>query len=286
MQSLPMLFCTIFIRLVLVFVVAGMVNAAGIQRLLAQQTQPTKKTVPKPLPKPLLERKETFTPQEIITADTASKRREADTSGSVGTTTPGEYPFTSDQDRSFYSAVQSGIPASVRFAHELRRLSPTWLALKEQLKSMSPLEAAIANINAIPPSMLKPTAQEQTAYDYAIAQSFTVPGVYEPFNRGGGIGKGGVQIPLSLIGALLGLIEDVSPSLSFNVEQPSEVEVIIYSVQAIAVAHIFKSHQQPGKYSTTWNLLNDQGQRVARGDYIGEIRVGTENITRKRIRID
>ncbi len=214
-----------------------------------------------------------------------STRSEADTTKPVGTTTPGEYPFTPEQDKAFYEAMQVKIPASMRFQADAQRFSQAWMALQE-LRRKDPMATAFSNMS-VPASMYIPTAREQTAYDYGIAQSFTIPGIYEPF-KGGGVGKGnGLHIPLSLIGQLLGLVEDVSPTFSYSVEQPSaEVEVIVYSVQARSVAHIVKTRQNEGSYTMTWNLKNDAGLPVPRGDYIAETRISNTRIFRKRIRVE
>jgi hypothetical protein len=222
----------------------------------------------------------------VISTDTTRRTTTADSNDVIGTTTPGEYPYTPEQDRAFYDALQISIPPSVRFVYDLQRFSPAWLALKAQLQKLSPAEAALANINSIPPSLFTPDPREQTAYDYNLAQAFTIPGIYEPFRRGG-VGKGGLQIPLSLIGSLLGLVEDVSPSISWVVEQPAtEVEIVIYSIQAMVVARLFRGIMEQGNHTLTWNLLNDRGLRVPRGDYIAEVRVGNGAITRKRIRVE
>jgi hypothetical protein len=277
--------------------VIGLCQPSVVTQALAQVPQTPSRTSDRPAERPversvsdstkkpspsMLERKEQFTPQQIITGDTT---RTTDSSGST-TTAPGEYPYSPEQDREFFDAMQIKIPPAVRFVMDLQRFSPTWQALKSG-RTMSTLEAIMANMN-IPASMFIPDPRERTMYDYGIAQSFTIPGIYEPF-RGGGIGSrnvNGVQIPLALIGALLGLVEDVSPTIAYTIEQPSaSVEIIVYSVQAIAVAHLYRGTQQEGKYSVTWNMQNDKGIRMPRGYYVGEVKIGESKIVRKSIQI-
>ncbi|MCS6807504.1 MAG: hypothetical protein RML40_02330 [Bacteroidota bacterium] len=256
--------------------------------LRAQRTETRKppSLAPAEQQRSLLEKPRQLRPQQIITADTATVVQD---STALGTTPPGEYPFTPEQDRAFYEALRIEVPPRVRFQFEARQFSLAWLAMQEaRRQQISPQEAAIAAMNAIDPRAFLPTAQEQTFYNYGIAQSFTIPGVFDPFQRYGGlpgVGGSGVSVPLALIGSLLGLTDDVSPTIRYTVEQPAEVEIIIYSVQAIAIARILKAQQNAGGYAITWNLKNDQGLSVPPGDYIAEVRIGKDAVVRKRIRV-
>lgn len=249
-----------------------------------EQTRPASEKPP--LEKPLLEKPKEFTPQQILTADTTSAPVQDSTA--LGTTPPGEYPFTPVQDRAFYEALRIEVSPRTRFQFEARQFSLAWMAMQEARRQASPQEAAVAAMNSIDPRAFIPTAKEQTFYNYGIAQSFTIPGVFDPFQRYGGlpgVGGSGISIPLSLIGSLLGLTEDVSPTIRYTVEQPAEVEIVIYSIQAIAIARVLKAEQNAGGYAITWNLKNEQGLTVPRGDYIAEVRIGTGGFVRKRIRV-
>jgi flagellar hook assembly protein FlgD len=93
----------------------------------------------------------------------------------------------------------------------------------------------------------------------------------------------GLKIPLGAIGKLLGLVQDVSPKMAFELDYNAEVEIVIYSVQASVVATIFKGSKKPGYHTYTWNGRNDQGKKMPPGDYIGEIRIGNRKYIRKRI---
>lgn len=236
--------------------------------------------------RPLLQKPDTvFTSKQIITADTIRPRIVND-STALGTTPPGEYPFTPEQDRNFYQALRTDVSPLARFQFETRRFSAMWTAAQEMQK-LSPREIALANM-AVDQRVLEPTARDRESYNYGIAQSFTIPGIYDPYKRYGGlpgVGGQGISIPLSLIGSLLGLTEDVSPTIRYTVEQPAEVEITIYSVQAIAIARILKAPQNAGGYAVTWNIRNDAGLQVPIGDYIAEVRIGLQGIVRKRIRV-
>jgi hypothetical protein len=240
---------------------------------------------PVPAKRLLLQKPDTvFTSKQVITADTT--RYSAGDSTVVGTTPPGEYPFTPQQDRAFYEALRTEISPEARFQFEVRRFSAMWMAAQDMQRS-SPREIALSHLE-FSQKELTPTARERESYNYGIAQSFTIPGVYNPYKRYGGlpgIGGDGVSIPLSLIGSLLGLTEDVSPTIKYTVEQPAEVEIVIYSVQAIAITRILKAPQGAGGYSVTWDLRTDMGFRVPTGDYIAEVRIGTQGFVRKRIRV-
>jgi FlgD Ig-like domain len=236
--------------------------------------------------KPIPQKAEPFTPQQILTADTTRPRVITQDSTVLGTTPPGEYPFSPEQDRAFYEALRLPISASTRFQFATRQFSAAYIGAQEA-RQFSPREAMIANMD-INPSAFVPTPQEQTAYNYGVAQSFTIPGVFDPFARYGGlpgVGGRGFSIPLSLIGSLLGIGEDITATIRYTVEQPAEVEITIYSIQAIAIARVLKTTQSAGGYAITWNGKNDGGFPVATGDYIAEVRIGTAAYVRKRIRI-
>jgi flagellar basal-body rod modification protein FlgD len=93
----------------------------------------------------------------------------------------------------------------------------------------------------------------------------------------------GLQIPLSAIGAFLGLTEDVSPVISYSLESSAEVEVVVYSVQALVIRTLLTAKQYPGSYSITWDGKNDKGIIMPKGDYVAEVRIGKDRIVRKRI---
>ncbi len=202
---------------------------------------------------------------------------------SIGTTAPGEYPYSPEQDSAYYAALGLDVPTSSRFMAFVRLTQPQWLALKE-MKRLSPTEAIIANMNAIPASAFKPRGQDLALYQYNLQQALSIPGIYD-FNPAMQQYRG-VQIPLSWIGSLLGLTEDVSPRIKYTVERDSYVEIVIYSTQAVAIRRLFAGHQPPGDYSMFWDGNTDGGYKPGKGDYVAEVRIGESGIVRKRIRFD
>ncbi|MBR3090812.1 MAG: hypothetical protein IKH10_02320, partial [Bacteroidetes bacterium] len=85
---------------------------------------------------------------------------------------------------------------------------------------------------------------------------------------------------------LLGIIEDTSPEIKYSLGMIADVEIVIYSVQAKVIATIFKGTQRPGSYKITWNQRDDKGKKMPYGDYIAEVRIGTDRFVRKRIVIN
>ena len=202
---------------------------------------------------------------------------------SIGTTAPGEYPYAPEQDSAYYAAIGLDVPPSSRFMAHVRLTQPQWLALKE-MKQLSPMEAIIANMNAIPSSSYKPRGRDLALYQYNLQQALSIPGIYnfDPAMQQ----YRGVQIPLSLIGSLLGLTEDVSPLIKYSVETDSYVEIVIYSTQAVAIRRLFAGNQMRGDYSMMWDGNTDSGYKPGKGDYVAEVRIGERGIVRKRIRFD
>ena len=93
----------------------------------------------------------------------------------------------------------------------------------------------------------------------------------------------GIRVPLSAIGQFLGLTEDYSGAIQFQVENYTEVEIVIYSIQAVVVATIFKGYLPAGTYERTWTGRDENGRKLAPGDYVGEVRIKGERSIRKRI---
>ena len=199
-----------------------------------------------------------------------------DTAGS--TTRPGATEFTPAQDSAYQKAKELNISPYVRFFLDLQRYSELWTALKERQRK-DPLNIMTHNIDNIPPELYIPTGKELVRHQYNIAmsQQTGLPAAI-PVTPGAGL-----QMPLSAIGAFLGIGEDVSPELSYTLETSSDVEIVIYSVQALVIKTLLKARQFPGKYNLTWDARNDVGNRVPPGDYVAEIRIGKERVIRKRI---
>jgi hypothetical protein len=182
-----------------------------------------------------------------------------------------------EQDSAYLRAKRLAIPPSARFYADMKMLESQVLAEKK-LYGLSESEIAKRNLQ-VPAEFYIPSPQEQTLYQYNIMQSQYVPFVrtYNPF---------GVKVPLSAIGGLLGLAEDVSPLIEYELDVTIQVKVVIYSPKALIVATIVDAVQPPGKYKYYWNGRDDVGKLMPKGDYIGEIRIGNSKVIRKRIRIE
>lgn len=183
----------------------------------------------------------------------------------------------SAQDTAFALAQQLHITASSRFAAMTRMLQVAWETQKAVKRDPSPWELAMATMN-IPAEMLQPSAQEVTQRNIAIANSMYVPGVLQR-----PMGTGNLQVRLSDIYKFLGLVEDVSPRVVYDVDEDTYIEIVIYSAQARVINTIFRGAQKSGRYEIIWNGRDDTGRTVANGDYIAEVRFGTARIQRKRI---
>jgi hypothetical protein len=196
---------------------------------------------------------------------------------SSGVTSPSasDNDFTSHQDSAFFTAMNLRIPTGSRLQYDLALSENAW-RLQKDIENGSPWQIAINNIRAIPREYFAPDPADVYNHEYNIQQALSVPymNTYNPY---------GLKIPLGAIGKLLGLVQDVSPKMAFELDYNAEVEIVIYSVQASVVATIFKGSKKPGYHTYTWNGRNDQGKKMPPGDYIGEIRIGNRKYIRKRI---
>lgn len=212
-----------------------------------------------------------LTPEEFLTGDTSSSASRSSLPGSSG----GRYSAV--QDSLYKQALRINVSSLVRFSNDIRSLSAALVTARELTRRPSQWENIARNL-AIPANILAPTAAEVTQYRINIANSMYVPGVLMfP------MGTGNFQIGLDQIGKMFGLVEDVSPRIRYAVDETTEISIVIYSTQAIAIATIFRGIQVPGAYEVTWNGRDDNGRPAMRGDYVAEVRLGFERLLRKRI---
>lgn len=81
----------------------------------------------------------------------------------------------------------------------------------------------------------------------------------------------------------LGLVEDVTPRITYTLVRTEPVTVKIYTMEATLVSTIVDAPQRPGAYDFEWDLRDAQGVRVPFGNYIAEVIVGGRMVLRKRI---
>lgn len=181
--------------------------------------------------------------------------------------------FTAEQDSLYFRAMRLKLPHTTRFAIELQELSSENPFAEAQANT--PYNTMMKNLAMIPSSEYAPDPREVVNYQQNIQNAFYVP--FTPT-----LMQNGVKVPLETIGRIFGIIEDVTPKISYTLDVETEVEVVVYSIQATVIQTIFKGTQRPGNYSYTWNLRNEEGRLMPHGDYIIEVRMGNYRYQRKR----
>jgi hypothetical protein len=186
-----------------------------------------------------------------------------------------EKEFSPFQDSAYSRALKMRLPVDLRIEQDLNKFSDGW-KIQQELAKGNPWQVAVKNISSIPSEIFIPSGVEQMLYNTNLIESQYVP-LMRPLNPGGGL------ISLNKLGTWLGLIEDVSPLIKFELDYSDNIEITIYSIQAAAVAVIFKGDLAPGSYKYVWNCRDDRGKKMPSGDYIAEIKVGNIKYIRKRI---
>ena len=132
---------------------------------------------------------------------------------------------------------------------------------------------------SLPKEFFIPDAREVVQREINIANSFYVPYVntYNPYRA---------IATFEQIGNFFGITEDVSPEITYRLDNPANVEVVVYSISAVVIAKIFDGKQPNGIYRFTWNGRDDKGVKMQSGDYVAEIRIGNDKYIRKRIVIN
>ncbi|MFH1052520.1 MAG: FlgD immunoglobulin-like domain containing protein [bacterium] len=180
------------------------------------------------------------------------------------------------QDSSYQKAKKLKIPVSVRLQNDLKRFEGKRSIIKD-MESGLPWQIALENLN-IRPEILSPTSFEIVQRQEMINNAFYIPFMPNRINSG-------FSISPQELGVFLGILEDVSPVISFELDYTEEIEVVVYSIQAVVVATLFKGIRHPGKQTFVWNGRDDKGRPLPSGDYIGEVRIGNNRFIRKRIQL-
>lgn len=212
-----------------------------------------------------------LSPAEFLAVDSLGDNGRIAIPGQVRTRSSAE------QDSMYAAALALRIPASIRFATSLMETS-TALRYNAELQRPRSIWEQINNTMNIPAKILQPSPQEKAQYQLTIANAMYVPGVLlYP------MGTGNMQINLGDIAKVFGFGEDVSPVIRYVVDETIEVEIVIYSTQAINIKTVFKGIQAPGAYTITWDGRDQKGRPSLAGEYIAEVRLGGERLMRKRI---
>lgn len=69
--------------------------------------------------------------------------------------------------------------------------------------------------------------------------------------------------------------------LAFSLDEPAEIEVVIYNLLGQRVVTLAERSYAAGSHKLTWNGTNDAGVGVASGLYFAQIRTGAETHTKK-----
>ena len=187
-----------------------------------------------------------------------------------------ELEHSAFQDSAYYKAMRIRIPASVRLNNDMQNLAMAW-AREQSIAQEQPWESAQRNMQ-IPSEFLKPSQVEMVLRQEMIQRAQYVPYVNT-------LPRGGFTVGLNTIGVFLGVTEDVSPDIKFSIDRTDDVEITVFSIQAVAVATVFKGELKSGSYNYIWNFRDDKGRSMPSGDYIAEVRVGRTKFFRKRITI-
>ena len=187
---------------------------------------------------------------------------------------------TDKQDSAYKAALELKIPFTTRFFHDFQKSDHLWSEWINK-EDESPWRNVMKGFENMPKDVFTPEGIELVQYRINRVNALSVPG--KPFTEGSGIPLMGI---LREAGVLLGIIEDTSPEIKYSLGMIADVEIVIYSVQAKVIATIFKGTQRPGSYKITWNQRDDKGKKMPYGDYIAEVRIGTDRFVRKRIVIN
>ncbi|MFA6571579.1 MAG: hypothetical protein WCT77_10135 [Bacteroidota bacterium] len=227
-----------------------------------------------PKPKTVLEKKAVITPGKYMVGDTTIP-----TYGNDDVTAkPGFITnfYTAEQDSAYRRALKLKIPFTVRLNLDLAVSSDKW-KLQQELAKGNPWNVAMKNAQ-VSPAFYMPLPRDIVLYNYNLMQSQYVPGV-KTLDLSGGIAS------LQSIGRFLGIVEDVSPVIKFQLSFQEEVEIVIFSVQAVVITTMYKGKLNQGDYKFTWNLRDSKGKPMPQGDYVAEVRIGSVKYVRKRIQI-
>lgn len=229
----------------------------GTIAALSQQVQPPLQPIEKSPASVLQEQKE----KPIIHPDTLPGGKSA--------------PYHPEQDSVYLRALQLPLPPSVKLALDVQRIMSDFEIVRRKGELESPWQAALRNM-MLSDRVLQPDPREMVQRQIAIASATAMP-VWRT-------GQGGpLSIPMSAIGSFLGLSEDVSPRISYRVRQSARVQAVVYSTTALIVRRLLDQEQRPGTYELEWDGRDDKGRLLESGDYVLEVRVGDENVYRKRV---
>lgn len=184
--------------------------------------------------------------------------------------------FTPIQDSAFIRAMKSNLPTEFLIKESLDIIE--YNMQMNRIIQDSPWMIARRNLASIPREYF-----EADPVEVVQRQTMIQDAQYVPFVQT--LPRNAFVMDLVDIGKLLGIVEDTSPTIKYTIVYASDVQIVIYSVNAKVVATIFSGMQTPGNYKRTWNGRDDYGKMLPKGDYIGEVRIGEYKYIRKVIEL-
>jgi hypothetical protein len=213
-------------------------------------------------------------PTDAIQADTMPKAVKPLQDSLPGGGSLGEYPYSWYQDSVYYRALRLKISPSLRFSMDATKAMSNLDIVRKKLQE-SPWVIALRNMT-IDREAFRPDPEDEVQRQLTINRALDA-GLFRPNTTGG------VTASFDQIGSFLGLTEDVSPRLRYEVTEPAQVTVVVYSTAATVVATVLNKVHQPGVYGITWDLKDDKKRDMPDGDYVMEARVGNGVYFRKRV---
>ena len=74
-----------------------------------------------------------------------------------------------------------------------------------------------------------------------------------------------------------------STTLTYKLDKPARVKLVIYDVIGREIATIVNQYQFQGQYAAKWESVDAQGQKVPSGMYIARLQVENESVTKKML---
>jgi hypothetical protein len=218
----------------------------------------------------------------------------------LGTTTPGEYPFTPEQDRRFYQALSEYVSGIARFRYDVCESST--MRINEALYGTLDASVSYRNMN-FSYDMFTPNAREHEIFVQDRLAAFSINGIGRR-SLGESVDRReeeagrklrelfGIKenIPAAMMNSsyklleMLGLRENVSTEIEYKLAQESLVDVWILSLDNHKVRHLQSAKQPAGTHTVIWNGVNDDNVQMPRGYYIGQVFANKEKILQKGIR--
>ncbi len=186
--------------------------------------------------------------------------------------------FTKEQDSAYKRAMALRIPQECRLKSDFRKHCGS---LSTEAPQKETMWQSIERAFRVPQKVYIPLGTEVVQRYEAIQRSQAVDGMTTLPRIGTG-----TQVSFEDIGRFFGLVEDVSPKIEYELNELCDVEIVIYSIQATEICTIVRKGETPGKHQITWNGRDDNGMKVAPGDYVAEVKAGKQRIKTKRIRIN